>query len=121
MSKRLGTRLREERRERGESQRTTAPRFGISQPGYARWESGENNPDDSQYDAVASFLGCDVDEVWAMIHDPDTEGPIGAELGQRVANLEAEANGVRRELAELRQVVDRLIQLQQPPKKPRSR
>lgn len=47
MSKRLGHRLRDERRERGESQRTCAPRFGISQSGYSFWESGINDPDAS--------------------------------------------------------------------------
>lgn len=54
MSERLGDRLRSERRARGESQRVCAPRFDISQPGYAKWETGVNAPAPHQYEAAGT-------------------------------------------------------------------
>lgn len=118
MSKRLGHRLRDERRERKESQRTCAPRFGISQSGYSFWESGINDPDAAQYDAIASFLGITKDDVWSLIHDPDTDAPMGAELAQRVDQVEADAGrlkrelgDVRRELADMARAIDHVTKL----------
>lgn len=101
MSRRLGQLLREERRERGETQRTCAPRFGISQPGYARWEGGDNDPERPHWPAIASFLGVEVDEIRRILDGDDVPAP-GAELGERVDQLEAEAKSIKRELAAMR-------------------
>lgn len=105
-------RLRRERRTRGESQRTTAPRFGISQAGYARWELGENKPEPHHYDALASFLGCEVGDIHAMIYDSGEPPEAGAQLGQRVTNLEGrletELRLLREELSDQRRLIRRV-------------
>ncbi|MEO1065356.1 MAG: helix-turn-helix transcriptional regulator [Actinomycetota bacterium] len=73
----LGELLRRERRRRGETQAQAAARFGIAQPSYHRWESGENRPDDEKFTQIGGYLGISAEEVLRVVHQ--TELPTSLE------------------------------------------
>ena len=93
----LGEALRRERHRRGEKQRQTAQRFGVSQPSYHRWESGVSLPADEQRHLVAEFLGVTVQELWEMIHEEAP--PVTLE------ELQQEMSAVRRDIQDLKTTV----------------
>lgn len=94
MSIELGEMLRRERIRRKERQRDTAARFGVSQPSYAKWESG-TRPDDSRLADIASFLGLQLEEVWRMTHGASKAPATLDELRARMADLERDVQDLR--------------------------
>jgi transcriptional regulator with XRE-family HTH domain len=91
----VARRLREERGARGMSQATTVRLLDVAQATYASWETGRCSPAEQHYDAIASFLGVDVEEVTGMCEVPFTvDSSTWPPLGQIV--------GRRRELRQLR-------------------
>lgn len=97
----LGERLRRERRRRKETQAQTAARFGVSQPAYHRWETGQNQPESDRYAQIASYLGFKVEELWQLVHD--AAPPL------TLATLEERVNELARDIDDLRQVVADVI------------
>jgi len=97
----LGEALRRERQRRSELQRDAASRFGVSQPSYHRWESGESVPADESRQAVAEYLGMTIQEVWELIYD--TAPPISLE------SVQQDVAEIRRELADLKRKIDELV------------
>lgn len=110
MTTELGERLRRERRRRQETQAQAAEYFGVRQPSYYRWEAGETVPDPDRLGLIAEYLGCEIQEVWSMLHD----GPIPTSLeGVRTEVRELRRNyedfaEARAEIAELRETVNTL-------------
>jgi len=104
----LGEALRRERTRRKERQADAATRFGVSQPSYHRWESGENRPDDAQFADVARYLGMTVAEVWELVHGADA-APVSLEA------LRGQVAAVERDLADVREMVRRIVSELAPP------
>lgn len=94
MSVELGEMLRRERMRRKERQRDTCARFGVSQPSYAKWESG-TRPDDSRLADIASFLGLQLEEVWRMTHGESKAPATLDELRVKMADLERDIKDLR--------------------------
>lgn len=65
----IGERVRRERIRRQLPQAEAGVLFGISQPSFHRWESGATKPDAEHFAKLGDFLGCTVDEVWAMVFE----------------------------------------------------
>lgn len=103
MSEELGERLRRERLRRRELQNVTADRFGISQPNYSRWESGEYRVGQSHFAEVAEFLGLKIEEVWTMANGETP--PTSLDL------IREEIDGLKRDVGDLRVIVARLAGL----------
>ncbi|MGI9606786.1 MAG: helix-turn-helix transcriptional regulator [Acidimicrobiales bacterium] len=99
MSTAFGEALQRERRRRGENQRETAERFGVSQPSYHRWERGDSHPDDKHKHAIAEFLGITVQDVWELQHNA-TDPLSFTLLNDRVSALERDVEDLKRQLAE---------------------
>jgi transcriptional regulator with XRE-family HTH domain len=109
MSNDLGEALRRERRRRKERQIDTASRFGISQPSYARWESGEHDPDDQHFGAIADFTGLALSDVWRMVHHSDAEPLTVDKLQERLLHAEQDWSDVRKVVAATQARLDRLL------------
>ena len=98
----FGEALRRERSRRKERQRDTAARFGVSQPSYHRWESGENLPDDELRQKVAEYLGITVGEVWELMHNESAPASLEA-LHQDIADLQRDIADIREQLRAMNQ------------------
>src|SRR5256885_9798086 len=85
----LGIALLCERKRRGWKQHEVGEHFGVSQPTYYRWESGENVPESFRYDEIAQFLGCSLERVWRMIHNPNGFDQLAKPEDARPAFLES--------------------------------
>jgi len=97
----LARRLRTERRNRGLSQAAAVRILDVAQATYASWETGRCSPADSHHEAVAAFLGVDIETVSAMCDEPftvdtSTWPPLGQILGRQRELLQMR----RAELAE---------------------
>ncbi len=104
----LGEALRRERLARGLRQTELAERFGIAQPSYHRWESGENTPADERFADVAQFLGVDIGEVFRMAHQSVPPTSLKTLRDEMVAmKVVVEQNG--RDLAQLTARLDSLV------------
>jgi transcriptional regulator with XRE-family HTH domain len=84
----VARRLREERRARGMSQATTVRLLDVAQATYASWETGRCSPAEQHHEAIASFLGIDLEEVTAMCDvpftvDASTWPPLGQIIGHQ--------------------------------------
>lgn len=105
----FGERLRRERLRRKLSQREAAARFGVSQPSYYRWESGQIEPATRYRRDIADWLGITLDELFELIGT--TGAPMThAELEERVRDLERDSAEYRELISELQQRVDTLEQ-----------
>lgn len=95
--------LRRERVRRGENQRQTAARFGVSQPSYFRWETGDTLPRDQHWSQVAGFLGMSVDDLYFLIHD---EEPPSSHT-----NLDERMSALERDIVDIKEQFDQLIRV----------
>jgi|GEM_PF-5638555 len=98
MSTTVGEALRRERLRRGENQRQAATRFGVSQPSFYRWESGDTVPSDEHRREIAAYLGLSGDDFFKLLH---REEPVSfTSLEARVHDLERDVRELRSALAE---------------------
>lgn len=118
MSKALGERLRRERTRRDERQIDAANRFGISQPSYYRWESGEARPDDSQFELIGRYIGVPVDEVWELLHGEKAEPPSLTGLREQIGSVERDVADLKATINELTAIVHAFTTPPEPPPAP---
>ena len=92
MSTAFGARLEAARASHGDRQVDAGAYFGVTQPTWARWASGDVTPDDRHLGALARYLDTSIDDVWLALHGPPST------VQDELVEMATEAHELRRQL-----------------------
>lgn len=101
----FGPRLAQEAIRREVSHQDAADLIGVSQATFSRWVNGDNLPSSAYFTKIARFLRTNRDELAAVVAAEKIARAITPRTESRIATVEAELDGLRDDIHELRELI----------------